>query len=112
MALENGSTTASDRVVVGVDGSPASLDTLEWALRYSSMSHSTVEVVAAWDWPVNVSLAPIAPDFAQAMSAEQMLDALIRQKRVEHPGLRSKAESSRDTQPPSWTTHPKVRLCW
>ena len=26
MALENGSTTASDRVVVGVDGSPASLD--------------------------------------------------------------------------------------
>ena len=37
MALENGSTTASDRVVVGVDGSPASLDALEWALRYSSI---------------------------------------------------------------------------
>ena len=32
------------------------------------------------DWPVNVSLAPIAPDFAEAMSAEQMLDAVIRQR--------------------------------
>jgi nucleotide-binding universal stress UspA family protein len=87
MTSEIQSTSASDRVVVGVDGSPASLEALEWALRYSSMTRSAVDVVAAWDWSVNLSLAPIAPDFAAAMSAEQMLDSLIRRKRAEHPDL-------------------------
>lgn len=87
MTTEIQSAPASGRVVVGVDGSPASLEALEWALRYSSMTRSDVDVVAAWDWPVNLSLVPIAPDFAPVMSAEQMLDCLIRQKRAEHPDL-------------------------
>jgi nucleotide-binding universal stress UspA family protein len=87
MTMEPQSTSTSDRIVVGVDGSPASLQGLEWALRYASLSHSIVDVVAAWDWHVNVSLAPIAPDFAPEISAEQMLDSLIQQKRAEHPDL-------------------------
>ncbi len=87
MTTENQSTSTSGRVVVGVDGSSASLQGLEWALRYASLSRSDVDVVAAWDWHVNVSLAPIAPDFAPEISAEQMLDCLIQQKRAEHPDL-------------------------
>jgi nucleotide-binding universal stress UspA family protein len=87
MTTENQSTSTSDRVVVGVDGSPASLAGLEWALRYASLSQSNVDVVAVWDWHVPMSLVPIAPDFAPEISAEQMLDCLIRQKRAEHPDL-------------------------
>ena len=49
MTTEIQSAPASDRVVVGVDGSPASLEALEWAPRYSSMTRSAVDVVAAWD---------------------------------------------------------------
>jgi nucleotide-binding universal stress UspA family protein len=84
---ENRSGSTLGRVVVGVDGSPASLEALEWALRYSSLSGSSVAVVAAWDWPVTLSVAPIAPGFAPAMSAEKSLDCLIRQKRAEYPDL-------------------------
>ncbi len=87
MTTETQSTLPSDRVVVGVDRSPASLQGLEWALRYASLSHSNVEIVAAWDWHVNFSLAPIAPDFGPEISAEHMLDCLIQQKRAEHPDL-------------------------
>lgn len=87
MATENQPASTSDRVVVGVDGSPASLEALDWALRYAAMSHSSVDIVATWDWPVTVSMAPIAPDFAQSLSAEQLLDGLLQQKRPEHPDL-------------------------
>ncbi len=87
MTRETQSTSTSDRVVVGVDGSPASLEGLEWALRYASLNKSDVEVVAAWNWHVNVSLAPIAPDFTPEINREQMLDCLIQQKRAEHPDL-------------------------
>jgi nucleotide-binding universal stress UspA family protein len=87
MTMEGKSAPASDKVVVGIDGSPASLAALEWALRYASMSRSSVDVVAAWDWHINVSLAPIAPDFAPEISAEQVLDCVILQKRAEHPEL-------------------------
>ena len=88
MTTENQWTSTSDRVVVGVDGSHASLEALEWALRYASLNHSNVDVVAAWDWHVNVSLAPIAPGFAPERSAARMLDCVIRRKRAEHPDLR------------------------
>ncbi len=87
MPSESESTTASNRVVVGVDGSPASLEALEWALRYSSLSCSSVDVVAVWDWPLTLSMAPIAPGGGRARNAEEMLDSLVRQKRAEHPDL-------------------------
>lgn len=85
--MADGLAASSGRVVVGVDGSRAALEALDWALRYSSMNHSSVDVVAAWDWPVNVSLAPIAPGSERAKSAEQVLDGLIDQKRAEYPDL-------------------------
>lgn len=88
MTSESQSTSGPNRVVVGVDGSHASLGALEWALHYASMSHATVDLVVAWDWPVNVSLAPIAPGYAPAMNAEQLLDCLIREKRAQHPDLK------------------------
>ena len=86
------STSALDRVVVGIDGSLSSQEALEWALRYASATGSTVEVVAAWDWPVSASLAPIAPGFEPKLSAEQLLDDLIQQKKAEFPNLPIKGQ--------------------
>ncbi|MER7842222.1 universal stress protein [Streptomyces sp. NPDC096040] len=37
------------RVVVGVDGSPASYAALRWAVRYAGLVGGTVEAIAAWE---------------------------------------------------------------
>jgi nucleotide-binding universal stress UspA family protein len=40
----------SERIVVGLDGSPSSIRALRWAAHYASMTGQTVEVIVVWDW--------------------------------------------------------------
>ncbi len=40
------------RIVVGVDGSPQSVDALRWALVEADARHATVEAVSTWSNPV------------------------------------------------------------
>ncbi|MGW2817214.1 universal stress protein [Streptomyces sp. NPDC001415] len=42
---------ATPRVVVGVDGSPASYEALRWAVRHARLIGATVDAVAAYDIP-------------------------------------------------------------
>ena len=78
----------SHRVVVGVDGSPASLQALQWALGYASATNSLVDVVVAWEWPTSLAWsAPFPSDYDPDMNAQQMLDDLIEHQRAEHPNL-------------------------
>src|SRR6266571_3391829 len=39
------------RIVAGVDGSPASLAALQWAVRQAAATGSTVQAVIAWQYP-------------------------------------------------------------
>lgn len=39
------------RVVVGIDGSDASLDALRWALRQAQLTNSELEAVTTWNIP-------------------------------------------------------------
>lgn len=39
------------RVVVGVDGSPASLEAVQWAVRYAHLTGALVEAVTSWSMP-------------------------------------------------------------
>jgi nucleotide-binding universal stress UspA family protein len=39
------------RIAVGVDGSPASLEALQWAVRQASLTGAVVEAVTAWHVP-------------------------------------------------------------
>jgi nucleotide-binding universal stress UspA family protein len=41
----------SDRVVVGVDGSPASLAALRWATRQAQLTESDIEAIITWHIP-------------------------------------------------------------
>lgn len=76
------------RVVVGVDGSPASLDALQWAVEYASATQSLVDVVAAWEWPTSLAWsAPFPAEFDPNTSAEQMLSQVIARERAEYPDL-------------------------
>jgi nucleotide-binding universal stress UspA family protein len=58
------STHTPPRVVVGVDGSSASLKALQWALDYASATHSQIDVVAAWEWPTTLAWSAPFPSRA------------------------------------------------
>ncbi|MFJ9722650.1 universal stress protein [Streptomyces sp. NPDC101209] len=57
-----------DSVVVGVDGSQASVAALRWAARQARALHATVVAVHAWQRP---GPAPYAPATARPTAAEQ-----------------------------------------
>jgi nucleotide-binding universal stress UspA family protein len=51
----------SERIVVGVDGSPSSKSALAWAVEQAGRTGATVEAVIAWHYPVMVGGMPFAP---------------------------------------------------
>ncbi|MFF4260905.1 universal stress protein [Streptomyces virginiae] len=63
------------RVVVGVDGSPASYAALRWAVRHARLIRARVDTVAAYDVPgaVGWSAPAVDADFDEAQ-ARQALD--------------------------------------
>ena len=50
-AGEPGAKNGAPRIVVGVDGSPASVDALRWAARQADLTGAAVEAVISWDYP-------------------------------------------------------------
>lgn len=44
------------RVVVGVDGSPGSIEALRWVGRIATALGATIEAVSAWQYPSNYSM--------------------------------------------------------
>jgi nucleotide-binding universal stress UspA family protein len=49
--MEDEAVTDPDRVLVGVDGSPSSIDALRYAARVAEAFDAPLEVVAAWAYP-------------------------------------------------------------
>ena len=73
---------AAKRIVVGVDGSPASRDALRWALEEARLWHGSVEAVHAWSYPAMTSAPGIVPPptFARKdleAEARQVLDSTV-----------------------------------
>jgi nucleotide-binding universal stress UspA family protein len=44
-------TDAQGRIVVGVDGSEASIDAVRWALQQAQLTGSSLEVLTSWHFP-------------------------------------------------------------
>ena len=68
-----------ERIVVGIDGSPAAHEALEWALDEARRRDATVEVVLAWHEPFVMGydyLGELDPS-AFAAEAERIMDATI-----------------------------------
>jgi nucleotide-binding universal stress UspA family protein len=66
------------RIVVGVDGSPESVQALRWAARQAELTGAELEVITAWEYPSFYGWAPSSPadtDFAH-LSATALDDAL------------------------------------
>ncbi|GAB3225192.1 universal stress protein [Glycomyces halotolerans] len=62
------------RIVVGVDGSPSSIQALKWALTQAEATDSTVEAVRTWEIPTDYGMAAIMfPGEGFAEAAQEAL---------------------------------------
>jgi len=80
------------RIVVGVDGSPASKEALAWALAEARLRQATVEVVHVWSFPTvglttygTATLPAIAPADLEHAARETMDAVLARAVDQDHP---------------------------
>jgi nucleotide-binding universal stress UspA family protein len=89
MATEQVPETSSGRIVVGIDGSPASLDALNWASRQASLTQATLEIVMTWDWPMTYGWAPPFPsDFDPAERVTQVLEEAKASVHEKYPAVK------------------------
>jgi nucleotide-binding universal stress UspA family protein len=76
------------RIVVGIDGSPSSLDALSWAARQADLTTARLEVVMTWDWPSSYGWAvPIPDGFDPEAEVRQTLQKVVAPVRAAHPDL-------------------------
>jgi nucleotide-binding universal stress UspA family protein len=76
------------RIVVGVDGSPSSLDALAWAAREAEYTGAALEVVSTWEWPASFGwAAPVPDDFDPESDVRQALQAATEPVRAAYPDV-------------------------
>ncbi|GAA5156354.1 hypothetical protein GCM10023321_31960 [Pseudonocardia eucalypti] len=74
-------------VVVGVDGSDASLDALRWAARQAELTGAALHAVTVWQWPTTYGYAPGYSDVDFAALAEETLTQAVEQTFGTTPGV-------------------------
>ncbi len=76
------------RIVVGIDGSPSSLEALAWAARQATLTGSLLEVVMTWEWPTSLGWAVAVPDdYDPEADVRATLETALTEVRTEQPGL-------------------------
>jgi nucleotide-binding universal stress UspA family protein len=67
------------RIVVGVDGSPASVDALKWAVRQAALTGAVVEAVTAWQFPATYGGYPILAGTDWRADAQAIQDIAVKE---------------------------------
>ena len=62
-------------IVVGVDGSPSSLDALQWAVGQAAFTGAGVRAVIAWEYPPLSGVDPLTARVDWPAKAQQIIDA-------------------------------------
>lgn len=70
---------STGRIVVGVDGSPESALALSWAARVARTEHAGIDVVAAWEFPVNLGWTTLPADFSPKQEIRRAALAALRE---------------------------------
>lgn len=65
--------------MVGVDGSPASLSALEWAVRQGALTGAVVEAVTAWHFPATYGEYQIVDTVDWHSNAQTIQDIAVEQ---------------------------------
>jgi nucleotide-binding universal stress UspA family protein len=86
MATEQAATSRG--VVVGIDGSDASLEALEWAAHQAELTKAKLEIVMTWDWPMTYGWAvPIPEGYDPEEDVRKALEQVEADVRVKHPDI-------------------------
>lgn len=81
-------------IVVGVDGSDASVAAARWACRLAALAGSAVELVTAWQWPISWGPAmPLPDDYDPGADTQAMVDEIAGVLSREFPDLRLHARA-------------------
>lgn len=84
------STATRPCIVVGVDGSAGSKLALEWAARIAAAEDAVIDVVGAWEYPVNLGWTAVPAEYSPKQDIEkaivQVVDEVFGPERP--PGLR------------------------
>ena len=76
------------RIVVGMDGSPTSIDALQWAAGQATLLKGTIEVIVAWDWYKAVGwYVPVLVGLDPEGDAKHVLEECLTDIRAEWPDL-------------------------
>ena len=90
----------SERIIVGVDGSPSSRHALRWAVRQAELTGSSVEAITAWQSPAMVGIGTPFTDADTGggddngirVAVQDMLRAAVAEASVPSPSVTVKAE--------------------
>src|SRR5664280_2958259 len=85
--LSNVDTKRSSRIVVGIDGSNASLSALEWAARQAEFTDAALEIVAAWEWPTSFGWSLIPDGYDPSGDLRSTIEPLVASLRAAHPRI-------------------------
>ena len=75
------------KVVVGTDGSPSSLEAMEFAAQEATRRDASLQVMMAWDWPLGYSRTPMLHESDPVQKAHEQFEAIVAGLREAHPGL-------------------------
>jgi nucleotide-binding universal stress UspA family protein len=77
------SAAKGNRIVAGVDGSEASIQALEWAVRQAGLTGAVVDAVSAWQFPVSYGWAVTDETDYSALAAGELTKAIATAGRVD-----------------------------
>ena len=82
------SQSGGGRIVVGIDGSPPSLDALAWATRQAELTAASLDVLMCWEWPTSLGWAvPVPEDFDPEGDIRVTLETAVAPVRSKHPSV-------------------------
>jgi nucleotide-binding universal stress UspA family protein len=85
------SLNAARRIIVGVDGSPSSIEALRRAARVATGLGAEMDAVISWDFPSSYGMGAVPVDWSPEADATAVLDGALKTVFGEHrpAGLRA-----------------------
>jgi nucleotide-binding universal stress UspA family protein len=80
-------TKKSRRIVVGIDGSNASLSALEWAACQAEFTDASLEIVVAWEWPTSFGWSLVPDGYDPSGDLWSMVEPILESVRAAHPRI-------------------------